>query len=154
MLKNPSHLMALDALLATYPDAIVVQTHRDPVTCLASMCSLSEASTRGTSTVFVGDVIGRTQLDLLRREVEAAAAARASVPGGQFVDIAYDDLVADPVGTVGSVLGAAGAAWDEAAQVAVEAELAASRSGVRAPKHAYDLADYGLTAGEVRAVLG
>ena len=29
MLKNPSHLFALDALLSVYPDALVVQTHRD-----------------------------------------------------------------------------------------------------------------------------
>ena len=30
VLKNPSHLFALDALLAVYPDALVIQTHRDP----------------------------------------------------------------------------------------------------------------------------
>ena len=28
VLKNPSHLFALDALFATYPDALVVQCHR------------------------------------------------------------------------------------------------------------------------------
>ena len=29
VLKNPSHLFALDALLSVYPDALVIQTHRD-----------------------------------------------------------------------------------------------------------------------------
>ena len=30
VLKNPSHLFALDALLRVYPDALVIQTHRAP----------------------------------------------------------------------------------------------------------------------------
>jgi len=47
VLKNPSHLFALDALLAVYPDAIVVQTHRPMRTTLASSCSLSMLATRG-----------------------------------------------------------------------------------------------------------
>ena len=34
VLKNPSHLDALDALMAVFPDALVVQTHRDPVMCV------------------------------------------------------------------------------------------------------------------------
>ena len=36
VLKNPSHLTALDALMTVYPDALIVYTHRDPVTCIAS----------------------------------------------------------------------------------------------------------------------
>jgi hypothetical protein len=28
VLENPSRLFALDALLAAYPDAVVIQTHR------------------------------------------------------------------------------------------------------------------------------
>src|SRR5208282_384506 len=36
VLKNPSHLFALDALLRVYPDALVIQTHRDPGTARPS----------------------------------------------------------------------------------------------------------------------
>lgn len=151
VLKNPSHLMALDALAAIYPDAIVLVTHRDPVACVASMCSLAEASTRGTSTAFVGDTIGRTQLDLLAREQEAAAAALPRLPTGvRVVDVDYDDLVGDPLGTIRSVYAAASLPWGEGVEAAVGAELDRSRSGVRAPRHRYDLADHGLAEGEVR----
>ena len=45
VLKNPSHLFALDALLAVYPDALIIQTHRDLRTTLASSCSLSALAT-------------------------------------------------------------------------------------------------------------
>ena len=103
VLKNPSHLIALDALLEVYPDAIIIITNRDPVTCVASMCSLAEASSRGTSTVFTGDTIGRTQLDLLVREQAAYRAARAAAEPGHFLDVEYDDLVRDPVGTIAGI---------------------------------------------------
>jgi hypothetical protein len=152
VLKNPSHLMALDELLEVYPDALVVVTHRDPVTCVASMCSLAAASTRGTSDVFVGSVIGRTQLDLLSREWAAYESVRAQHPGS-FLDVAYDDLVADPPAVVADVTEKAGGRWSEESRAAVAAELERSRSGVRAPKHRYDLADFGLTSSQVLAAL-
>lgn len=151
VLKNPSHLISLDALLAVYPDAVVVVTHRDPVACVGSMCSLAEASTRGTSTTFVGDTIGRTQLGLLVREQQAFLASRGAIP--TLVDVAYDDLVADPVATVASVYAGAGLPWGPGVEAAVTDELARSRSGSRAPRHRYDLADHGLTADRVRDVL-
>lgn len=150
ILKNPSHLVALDAIRAVHPDAVIVVTHRDPVACTASMCSLAAASTRGTSDVFVGDTIGRTQLDLLVRE---QAAFRASPHSRDVIDVEYGDLVADPISTLREVYAAAGLDWSEAAQASASAELARSRSGVRAPKHAYDLADYGLTQAQVRDAL-
>ena len=150
ILKNPSHLVALDAIRTVYPDAVIVVTHRDPVACTASMCSLAAASTRGCSDVFVGDTIGRTQLDLLAREQAAFTASRHS---RDVIDVAYDDLVADPVSTVRGVYAAAGLDWGDATAEAVSAELELSRSGVRAPRHRYDLTDYGLTEAQVRDVL-
>src|SRR5689334_1943044 len=144
VLKNPSHLIALDALLTVYPDALVVVTHRDPVTCVASMCSLAAASTRGTSDVFVGDVIGRTQLDLLAREQAAYESARAR-HAGSFIDVQYDDLVGDPLAVVAEVMREVGEDWSDESGAAAADELERSRSGVRAPRHRHDLADFGLT---------
>ncbi len=42
VLKCPFHLPYLDELFAAFPDATVVWTHRDPVECIASACSLYE----------------------------------------------------------------------------------------------------------------
>ncbi|MGN0064298.1 MAG: sulfotransferase family protein [Nocardioides sp.] len=153
VLKNPSHLMAADALRTVFPDALFVVTHRDPVTCIASSCSLAEASTRGQSTVFTGGTIGRTQLDMLAREQAAFAAARPSIPADQIVDVDYADLTGDPVGTVAGIYAHFGLPWDDSVQAAVADEHTASRQGPRAPKHAYDLADYGLTEAQVRDTL-
>jgi hypothetical protein len=153
VLKNPSHLIAADALLEVFPDALFVVTHRDPVTCVASSCSLAEVSTRGQSTQYVGEVIGRTQLDMLAREQAAFAQAREAIPAAQVLDVDYTDLVGDPMATVRDVYEHFSLPWDESVAAAVDAELTASRSGPRAPRHSYDLADYGLSEAQVRATL-
>src|SRR6266851_3803329 len=64
VLKNPSHLFALEALLTVYPDALVVQTHRAARTAVASVCSLAAQASAGWSATFAGEVIGRDQLEL------------------------------------------------------------------------------------------
>ena len=38
--KAPAHQNHLDLLLETYPDARIIQTHRDPIKCMASTTSL------------------------------------------------------------------------------------------------------------------
>ena len=111
MLKNPSHLVALDALMTVYPDALVVCTHRDPVTSMASACSLSAEATAGTSTTFVGETIGRTQLEMLSRSWRTFTSARAAYDPAQFVDVDYREFVADPVGTTRSIYDSFGLEW-------------------------------------------
>ena len=151
VLKNPSHLFALDALLAVYPDALIVQTHRDPRAAVASSCSLSALATRGQSTRFVGATLGADQLDLLARGAALFAAARARHDGGRFVDVQYEDLVRDPVGTVAGVYAAFDLPFTDQVRAAVVAEGTASRAGPRAPAHRYTLADFGLTGADVDA---
>jgi hypothetical protein len=149
ILKNPSHLFALDALLATYPDALVVQCHRRPETIMASMCSLAQHTTEGWSTAFVGATIGADSLETWSRGLERFNAVRATADPAQFCDVDYADLVADPLGTVAAVYDHFGIEMTEAARVAIAQTDAESRQGPRAPKHSYSLADYGLTEAQV-----
>lgn len=145
VLKNPSHLFCLDALLAVYPDAIVIQTHRDPATIIPSVCSLNEHATRGWSTVFTGETIGRTQLDLWSRGLREFTAARARHADATFLDVDFDDLRADPAGVVDRIYTEIGAEFTPAARAAITALDDESRTGDRKPTHRYSLADYGLT---------
>jgi hypothetical protein len=149
VLKNPSHLFALDALLAVYPDAMIVQTHREIRATVASSCSLSALATEGYSTRFVGRTIGRDQLEMLSRGIELFMAARDRHDSAHFYDVAFDDLARDPVGTVEAVYRHFGLPWTPAVHDAVAAEDVASRSGPRAPRHSYALADFGLDPAEV-----
>jgi hypothetical protein len=151
VLKNPSHLVGLDAIMAVYPDALVVRTHRDPVVAIASACSLSAEATHGWSTTFVGETIGRTQLHMLSRAVARFDREREHHPAAQFHDVDYRDFVEDPVGTTQRIYTHFGLDWTPAAAAAVAELDQQSRTGGRRPSHHYDLADYGLTEDEVRA---
>ena len=151
VLKNPSHLVALDSLMKVYPDALVVCTHRDPVASIASACSLSAEATAGTSTTFVGETIGRTQLEMLSRSWRRFVSSRSAYDPAQFVDVDYREFVEDPVRTTRGIYDAFGLDWTPEADAAVTALDAESRSGGRRPRHAYSLDDYGLTEAEVRA---
>jgi hypothetical protein len=149
VLKNPSHMTALDALMTVYPDALVVYTHREPVVCLASSCSLSAETTAGHSTTYVGGVIGRTQLDLWSRAFHAFHDARSAYDQDQFADVAFADLRQDPLGVTRALYEQWGLDWTPEVEAAITEIDRESRSGAAAPKHDYSLADYGLTEQQV-----
>lgn len=149
VLKNPSHLFALDALMATYPDALVIQCHRPAETIMASMCSLAQHTTEGWSTKFVGETIGADSLETWSRGLERFNTVRAQHDPAQFYDMDYFDLIADPVATVEAIYRHFGIDMTDEARGAMQASHEASKQGPRAPKHTYSLADYGLTEEQV-----
>ncbi|MGW2665893.1 sulfotransferase family protein [Nocardia tengchongensis] len=151
VLKNPSHLFALDALMKVYPDALIIQTHRDPVTIVGSSCSLSEQATAGWSTTFVGEKIGSSQLELWSRGLREFNTARARYNPDQFLDIEFDELRADPFATVEKIYSKFGLDYTDSSRSAMTALDEESKSGDRKPVHKYSLADYGLTEDQVRA---
>lgn len=151
VLKNPSHLFALDALMATYPDALVVQTHRSVETIMPSMCSLAQHTAAGWSNTYVGAQIGYDSMETWSRGLERFNAERAKHNSAQFYDVDYDEFIADPLSTVEKIYRYFGLTLTDHARRAMAESHAESRTGPRAPKHSYSLADYGLTAESVRA---
>ena len=145
VLKNPSHLFALDALMNVFPDALVIQMHREPRTIVASASSLAMQATEGQSDLFVGDVIGRTQLELWARGAEAFRDARTKYDPAQFLDVDYRDFAADQAGTVARVYEYFGLGEPPAPSPG-EAE---TDGGGHRSAHRYSLADFGLTETEV-----
>lgn len=154
VLKNPSHLFALDAIFEVYPDALIIQMHRDPSTIIASVCSLNEQASAGWSDKFRGATVGATQLDLWARGADRFLADRRRYDAAQFCDVYYDDFVADPIGTVGSIYGHFGLALSTEAEVAMAVLHTESTSGAARPVHRYTLDDFGLTAEQVDARFG
>ncbi len=99
----------------------------------------------------MGDRIGETQLEMLSRSHRRFAEARTKYDAAQFHDVDYREFVADPVGTTRGIYAAFGLDWSPQVATAVEAMDAESRQGGKRPAHKYSLADYGLTAEQVRA---
>jgi hypothetical protein len=146
VLKNPSHLFALDALLAVYPDAVIIQTHRDPRAAIGSVCSLNARAAAGWSTVFHGPVVGRAQLELWSRGMRRFREARARHDPARFIDVRYEDFVADPLRTVEEIYDRLGGRLSSPARSAMTSFF--RRTG---DAHRYDLGTFGLTGEEVDA---
>jgi hypothetical protein len=99
-LKYPVHMKHLQALLAVYPDACVVWTHRDPARVLASYVELIA----GFRAIYEQDIdraaIASEQLEVWAAGAERAIAVRARHDPARFHDVMFDELTADPIGTV------------------------------------------------------
>jgi hypothetical protein len=148
VLKNPSHLFALDALLEVYPDALVIQTHRAPRVAIASVCSLAAQASDGWSETFRGPVIGKDQLATWASGLERFTAERARHDPARFYDVGYEEFVADPFGTVEAAYGYFGLPLSGAAADAMRSLIGADAAG-RGQGHRYTLADFGLSGEEV-----
>ncbi len=149
LLKSPQHLEQVPALLATFPAATVVQTHRDPVAVVASLATMLAYARRMQHDrvdplVVAAEWTDRVEV-MLRRNVEQ----RAALPEGRVIDVRFHELVADQPGTIGSILEAAGLPFDDRARRVVERHLAANPRG----KHGrltYRLDGLGLRADALR----
>jgi hypothetical protein len=95
VLKSPGHLWGLDALLSVYPDARIVQTHRDPLEVVASLASLV-TKLRGLGSDAVDPrEIGADWAERLAAGLRLMNAARERANGGaaRFFDVHFRDLV-------------------------------------------------------------
>jgi hypothetical protein len=148
-LKSPHHAIALDPLTAVYPDAHLVLLHRDPVVLCGSVCSLISTLSGTFSDVDHRAAIGRHWTAMLEESVRRIDEFRAAHPERAIVDVQYSDLVADPAATVARIYTACGDELSDDARAAIDRYVERNPKG-RFGAHQYDLAEYGLEAGEVR----
>lgn len=153
VLKTPHHLEYLRELLAVFPDALIVQTHRDPQATLGSFCSMV-AHGRG---VFSDRVepreIGSHWLRKVRRMLDRSQSVRAASSHASFVDISYYDLVADPIAQVQHIYARAGRALTAEAEAAMRT-LLESAVQHRYGRHSYSVRDFGLSPARVEETFG
>jgi hypothetical protein len=100
VLKCPEHLWFLDNLLAVFPDACIVMTHREPTDCIASYCSMVSLNRRSMAGRIDPVPLGRHITKRFREGMDRAMAARDQACAERFLDIDFYDLVGDPVATV------------------------------------------------------
>ena len=102
VLKSPGHLWAMDALLDVYPDARIVQTHRDPLQVVASLTSLITVLRSLASNAIDPREIARDWTARLGRGLDAAIRVRTAraLPPGQVFDVHFRVLMTDPIAMV------------------------------------------------------
>ena len=149
LLKTPGHLMTLDQMFEVFPDAWVVQTHRDPVKTMPSTVSTT-AMVKWLRSDEV-DVAATTAgvLAAFNWALGAVTERRRTDPGGRFADVHFADLVADPVDAVGRAYAQMGRTLTDAHAEAITDYLAAKPRG-KFGSHRYAPADYGLDAATLR----
>lgn len=149
LLKNPGHVAEMDCLLQVLPDACVIQTHRDPVKAIPSICSLLHMSRR----MFEGDaaradVLGMRETEYWARAMEKTARVRAERPD-QFFDVDHRQFHREPMRVVRSIYDRFGLRLSAEAVRRMERWIAESPTSKHG-EHRYDIADYGVTAAQVR----
>jgi hypothetical protein len=155
VLKYPKHLMALGTLLATYPDAVLVWTHRDPAVVVPSACSLTSFMRAISSGPVDLPRFGHewAVLEELVAYRGVSARDRIADEASRVIDVHYHDLMADQVGTVASILDFAGAPFTLASRASVEAFIAENPTG-RHGAHTYTAEEFGLDARRLRRRFG
>ena len=149
-LKSPNHCFGLDALVAEYPDAELVMTHRDPFEVCASLCSLVTNLSGTFSDADHRVYIVRHWVDVAAQAVDRVMRFRDREGDDRFVDVRYADLMADPVASVRTIYGRFGDEVTDDTAAAIAAYAAANRQGTHGT-HRYDPADYGLDRAAVDA---
>jgi len=102
ILKSPEHVYGLDHLLSVFPDAVIIQTHRNPLEVLRSSLQLNEV----LEGVFAyPSDRAQTRIREARSLIESMDSIRSFRKAhpefaGRFIDVDYDELIADPLEVV------------------------------------------------------
>lgn len=104
LLKNPTDTFSMREVLTVFPDAMIVQTHRDPLQSVPSVVNLL----RGGHRMFRGeddigeDAIFAREQEMWAQAMEAADEVKAANPGRVF-DVDFRAFVADQMGVVRAI---------------------------------------------------
>jgi hypothetical protein len=144
VLKCPQHLEQLPVLDATFPDATVVITHRDPVSVVASASTMAAYGDRMRRSPVNPERTGRYWLDRVHTLLHSCVRDRDSIGHDRVLDVRFSDFMADDLGTVAAIYELAGIEMTAQARGELEGYVAANPRG----KHGrlvYNLAgDFGL----------
>jgi hypothetical protein len=153
MLKAPSHMAALDPLLAEYPDARIIMTHRDPLKTMGSTASILSALSWMRSDEADIELIklGFGGEGMAHRLAQAIAVRdRSDVDEGRFFDVRYADLLENPIESIAGAYAHFGLELRDDVAARMRAYLRAKPQGKHGTHH-YAFEDLGLDVVRERA---
>jgi hypothetical protein len=152
VLKCPWHIWNLDALMAVYPDARIVYTHRDIAKALASHCSLAARLASKVRRSLDVKELGAFWLDYARIGLERSMESRKKIPESQLYDVRLRDLMANPMTVLQDLYSYFDMEFDEEIAARLEARIA-EKPTAQEGEHDYRIEDFGLTNEEIRETL-
>ena len=151
VLKAPSHMEQLGPLLEVFPDATVIQTHRDAVTATVSLASLTHHGVRNYFDEPDAQRVGTAMSAAVERLLRGIDRDRAA-SDPRFVDVMFAELMADPFAVARRLYAAAGREFTAEAEQAMRRWQAEHRRG-RHGAHSYAARDFGIDPDERHAAL-
>ena len=149
VLKCPQHLEQLGPLLATFPDATIAFTLRDPVAVLQSAITMLAYGDRHRRVAIEADQLAAYWVDRIERLLRAAVRDTSLIPDGQRVDVEFREFMADDVAMATRILAAAGMEVTDEARAGL-AEYVAGNPRGKDGRVVYDLrGDFGLDPAEL-----
>jgi hypothetical protein len=152
LLKSPAHLWFLPAMIAAYPDAVVIQNHRDPLKVIASISALGASLREMTTDSFDVRTLAAQYGDDIMVGLDRSLAARRDgvFAPGQVVDVRYQDLRIDPIATVARIYDDIGLELTSDAERNMRSFLAAHPGDPSGSLKRYSFADTGLDEAVLR----
>ncbi|BBX17156.1 sulfotransferase family protein [Mycolicibacterium duvalii] len=150
LLKSPAHLWQLDVLLQEYPDALIVQTHRDPLNVISSVSALTVHLRRMASEradIQEAAVQCREEI-VVGLEREMRFRDSGVLAPDRVVDVHFADFMRDPFATIGNIYRSLGRELPESTEQRMRDYLAAHPGDGSVSR--YTWADTGLDAATVR----
>jgi Sulfotransferase family len=148
LLKNPGHTLGIEPLLKVYPDACVVQTHRDPVKAIPSICSLIMMSRHFLVPEADPREDGPRENRLWSIATKRAMEAHDRHPEN-FHDVFMNDLVEDPLSVIRGIY----RRFDLTLVPEVEEKMKVwleAHAKARPGFHRYTPEEFGLTENQIR----
>ncbi len=151
VLKSPQHLEQLGPLLATFPDATIIVTHRDPVAVVQSTITMLTYTARLSYCTTRPEWYLDYWTDRVRRLLQASVRDRGLLRAGRTHDVLFHEFMADEMGTIERIYEVAGLPFTDTARAEMAAYIADHPRG-RDGQMVYDLrGDFDADPADVRA---
>jgi hypothetical protein len=154
LLKSPQHVERLRELMAVFPDATVVCTHRDPVAVAKSMSTMLTYTSRMSRDPEKLVDVGLYWIDRMGRMLHGMADQRGLVPSNQSFDVKFLEFMAVDIGMVRRIYELAGHHWDESTEAGMRAYMVDHPRGVHGSVTYHVEDDFGIDidalAGDLR----
>jgi hypothetical protein len=145
ILKSPDHVHGLEHLFKVFPDAMVIETHRDPLEVLRSAIVMTEVleGTFGHPGDHMQTRIREARS--LAERMEFIVSFRKAHPelAGRFIDVKYHELVSDPMAVVRQIYHRLDKQLTERLAAKIQ-RMASRRSRYKGGRHGPKPADVGL----------
>ncbi|MCP5131436.1 MAG: sulfotransferase [Pseudomonadales bacterium] len=148
-LKAPHHLHYMDLVFRVFPDAKVVQSHRDPLETLPSLTSLIAGVWTIYSDVADPEAVGRQWSRKFAKGMQHTMAVRDRMGEGRFLDLWFEDTVSQPLSEIQKVYDFLGMELTPEARAEMARWQEFNRREMR-PSHDYTLAQYGFTEEDLK----